>query len=254
VWLTYALAGPLCLLLVPADRRHIAVVLMCSAIALAWAAVAAWLPSDDRLAFLYPAGTLAGVGLVITSVSATGGSGSPLRACSFLFVAYAAAFLPGRAGAVVLAAAVASNLLPPFYDGGALAGAALASTVIRTAALGIAGMTIMLVSRRLSAALDVEAERLETIVALHREVEQTEFDVVEVVLGILDRARTLLGASAASAGILEGDDIVYRYRTGPGRNSGSLIYTPKDASLSGICLRTGEPAFCEDSEYVPRVD
>jgi diguanylate cyclase (GGDEF)-like protein len=33
-----------------------------------------------------------------------------------------------------------------------------------------------------------------------------------------------------------------------------VIRTPRDASLSGICLRMGEPAFCEDSELDPRVD
>ncbi len=153
-----------------------------------------------------------------------------------------------------MASAAASNLLPLVYGARALSAAALATTLISTAALAIAGVTIMVVCRRLSDGMAIEAERLATIAALQREVEQTEFDVVEVVLGILDRARTLLGASAASAGILEGDDIVYRYRTGPGRNSGTVIRTPRDASLSGICLRTGEPAYCEDSEHDPRVD
>jgi hypothetical protein len=137
MWVVFAAAGPLCLAIVAADRQHAAVVFVCTGISLGWAALAAWLPSDDRYSFLYPASTLVGIGIV---------------AC------------------------------------------------------------------------------------------------------ILDRARRLLGASAASAGILEDDDIVYRYRTGPGANSGKVIRTPKDASLSGICLRTGEPAYCEDSELDPRVD
>ena len=84
-------------------------------------------------------------------------------------------------------------------------------------------------------------------------MEQAEFDVEEVVLRILERARTLLAANAASAGILEGDMIAYRYRTGPGRDSG-VLRTPRDASLSGICLKTGESTYCEDSEADPRVD
>jgi diguanylate cyclase (GGDEF)-like protein len=254
VWLTFALAGPLCLVLSPTDRGHVAVVAACSGLSLAWAALAAWLPDDERFAFLYPVGTLTGIALVAVSVAATGGAVSPLGACSMLMVVYAAVFLPRRTGAALSAAAVASNLLPLMYSAHALAGRALASTLIRTAVLAVGGGTVMLVCRRLSAAVAVEAERLETLAALHREVEQAEFDVVEVVLAVLDRARTLLGASAASAGILEGEDIVYRYRTGPGRDSGAVIRTPRHASLSGICLRTGEPAFCEDSELDPRVD
>jgi diguanylate cyclase (GGDEF)-like protein len=254
VWLTIALAAPLSLVVSPADGRHVAVVLACSGVSVAWAALAAWLPKDERLAFLYPVGTLTGILLVAASVAATGGVASPLRACSMLMVVYAAVFVPQRAGAALVAAAVASNLLPLLYDSHALAGPALASTLVRTAALTVGGVMVMLVCRRLSAAFAVAAERLETIAALHREVEQTEFDVVDVVLPVLDRARTLLGASAASAGILEGEEIVYRYRTGPGRNSGTVIRTPRDASLSGICLRTGEPAFCEDSELDPQTD
>ncbi len=254
VWLTYALAGPLCLVLAPSERHHVAVVIACSGVSLAWAALAAWLPNEDRFAFLYSVGTLAGIVLVSVSVAATGGANSPMRTCTLLMVAYAAVFLPRRGGVALMSVAVASNLLPLLYDAHALADPALASAIVRTVVLGVGGVTVMLVSRRLSTTLAVEAERLKTVVALHREVEQTEFDVVEVVLGILERARTLLGASAASAGILEGDAIVYRYRTGPGRDSGTLIYTPKDASLSGICLRSGEPTFCDDSEFDSRVD
>jgi diguanylate cyclase (GGDEF)-like protein len=254
IWITFGLAGPFCLALAPNDRAHATIVFACSLAALGWAAMAAWLPSDERLAFLYPVSTLSGIGMAAASVAATGGASSPMRAGSMLFVAYAAAFLPRRAGAATVACAVASSLLPLLYGGRGPVGSVVASTLTQTAILAVAGVTIMLVCRRLSDAVAVEANRLETIVALHREVEETEFDVVEVVLGILERARTLLDASAASAGILEGEEVVYRYRTGPGRNSDTVIRTPANASLSGICLRTGEPAFCEDSELDPRVD
>jgi len=108
--------------------------------------------------------------------------------------------------------------------------------------------------RELAQTVALDSERLETIVALHREVERAEFDVQDVVLGILERARTLLGASAASAGIVEGAEIVYRYRTGPGRDSGVELRTPRDTSLSGICVSTGEAVYCEDSEVDARVD
>jgi diguanylate cyclase (GGDEF)-like protein len=74
------------------------------------------------------------------------------------------------------------------------------------------------------------------------------------VLGILERARALLGATAASAGIIEADEIVYKYRTGPGRESGVAIHTPRYASLSGICAASGEAVYCSDSEIDARVD
>jgi diguanylate cyclase (GGDEF)-like protein len=261
VWLVVALANLLCLVLLPSRAGHVAptLVLAWSGLSLAWAALggaalAAGPPNHRRFAFLYPVAMLAGILLMAASVAATGGASSPLGPCNTLIVIYVALLLPRRAGIALVAVAVASDLLPLLYGHDALAGRALAATLVHTGVAAVAGVMVMLVCRRLSLALADEAERLETVAALHREVEQSEFDVVEVVLGVLDRARTLLGASAASAGILEGDEIVYRYRTGPGRHSGTVIRTPKDASLSGICLRSGEPAFCEDSELDPRTD
>jgi diguanylate cyclase (GGDEF)-like protein len=107
------------------------------------------------------------------------------------------------------------------------------------------------VQRRLEDTLALEAERLKTIAALHREVEQAEFDVDEVVDWILDRARTLFGASGAAVGVIEGEDIVYRFASGSARPG---IRTPIGKSLSGICVRTGEAMHCDDSEQDPRVD
>jgi len=96
--------------------------------------------------------------------------------------------------------------------------------------------------------------RLKTVAALHREVEQAEFDMDEVVVSILDRARALIGAAAASVGIIEHDEIVYRYRSAEGENPLGQIRAARAASLSGICARTGETVTCADSEEDPRVD
>ncbi len=96
--------------------------------------------------------------------------------------------------------------------------------------------------------------RLETIAALHRDVEQAEFDVDEVVVWILNRARSLIGARAASVGIVEHDEIVYRYRSAEGENPNGQIRAARVASLSGICARTGQTVVCTDSETDPRVD
>ncbi len=96
--------------------------------------------------------------------------------------------------------------------------------------------------------------RLETIATLHRDVEQAEFDVDEVVVWVLDRARELIGARAASVGIIEHDEIVYRYRSAEGENPNGQIRAARTASLSGICARTGKTVVCLDSETDPRVD
>lgn len=128
-----------------------------------------------------------------------------------------------------------------------------ALTLALTAMILIVGTGFIVAAKRMHTTIQLDAERLETIVALHREVEGAEFDVEGVVLDVLERARTLLGASAATAGVIEGDKIVYRYRTGPGRNSDPII-TPRDGSLSGVCAQTGEVVYCRDSEQDPRVD
>jgi diguanylate cyclase (GGDEF)-like protein len=149
---------------------------------------------------------------------------------------------------VVLAALIAAidlKIAAPLGPWPVYAGLALIVLVI------VVGGGIAIGRQRATIALD--AERLETIVALHREVEGAEFDVEGVVLDVLERARTLLGATAATAGVIEGDQIVYRYRTGPGRGAAPIV-TPRDGSLSGICAHTGEVVYCEDSERDSRVD
>lgn len=250
MWLTQGLAVVLCLALAGGNT---AVLVTCGAICLGWAALSAVVSDDPRLSFLTPAGVSMGIVVLVASVAATGGARSPLQACSVLPVVYCAAFLWRRAGIGLMTAALAADLLPLLYTPGGGDGGSVAHVLILTGAVGAGGIVVALVRSSLARAVAIGNERLKTIVALHREVEQTEFDVVEVVLAILDRARTLLGASAASAGVLEGDQIVYKYRTGPGRGSGA-IRTSAKASLSGICLRTGEPAYCADSEIDPRVD
>jgi len=147
---------------------------------------------------------------------------------------------------VVLCALIAAT-------GTALQGPALGWMLALSVSVLVVGAGSAVVVGRLRSTIALDAERLETIVALHREVEGAEFDVEGVVLDILERARTLLGATAATAGVIEGDQIVYRYRTGPGRG-GDPIVTPRDGSLSGICVRTGEVVYCEDSEHDSRVD
>jgi diguanylate cyclase len=254
MWVSLALVGPLYLALPDVNRRHGVIVFLVSGLAMFCAALIVVMPDQLRLRFMYPVGITLALVVVSAEVAATGGADSPLRGFALFYVVFAAWFLPRRAGERVLAAAVLANLLPLIYDGGALAGASLGETVVLTGTFVASGAAIIAVRNELTKTVALDAERLKTIVSLHREVERTEFDVKDVVLGILDRARVLLGASAASAGIIEGDQIVYKYRTGPGRDSGVAISTPRDRSLSGICFQTGEAVFCEDSETDSRVD
>jgi GAF domain/Diguanylate cyclase, GGDEF domain len=254
MWIALALVGPLYVALPDVDRGHAAVVFVGSAVAMLCAALTAVMPDRLRLRFMYPVGVTLALGVASAEFAATGGAGSPLRGFVLFYVVFGAWFLPRRAGERVLAASVLANLLPLIYDGGALTGASLGRTVVLTGTFVASGAAIIAVRSELTKTVAVDTERLKTIVALHREVERAEFDVKDVVLGMLDRARILLGASAASAGIIEGDEIVYKYRTGPGRDSGVAIHTPRDGSLSGICFKTGEAVYCEDSETDPRVD
>jgi diguanylate cyclase (GGDEF)-like protein len=254
MWIALALVGPLYLALPGVDRGHAAIVFVASGLAMLCAALIVVMPDQLRRKFMYPVGVTLALGVVSAEVAATGGAGSPLRGFALFYVVFGAWFLPRRAGERVLVASVLANLLPLIYDGGALTGASLGRTVMFTGTFVVSGAAIIAVRGELTRTVAIDTERLKTIVSLHREVERTEFDVQDVVLGILDRARVLLGASAASAGIIEGDQIVYKYRTGPGRDSGVAICTPRDGSLSGICSRTGEAVYCQDSEIDPRVD
>ncbi|MHB8490902.1 MAG: diguanylate cyclase domain-containing protein [Solirubrobacteraceae bacterium] len=249
-----AAAGPLYMALPGASRGHAVAVLGCSTAALLWTVLATLAPRRWATRALDPLGVVAASAILSVLVAASGGGNSPLRALGLVCVVLGVWFYSRRMAFLSLTLIALTNLLPLVYDGGATHGQSLGWTVTLTTAFVLAGGVSLARASRLRTTVRLDAERLETIVALNREVEGAEFDVKGVVLDILDRARTLLGASAASAGVIEGDQIVYRYRTGPGRDAGEAITTPRDGSLSGICTRTGDGVYCEDSEHDPRVD
>lgn len=105
--------------------------------------------------------------------------------------------------------------------------------------------------KEMQATLELDAERLRKVAALHRIVEQAEFELDEVLEWIVDRARSLLDASGVAVGLIEGDVIIYRIATGTSRAG---IRTPVGGSLSGMTVRSGSPQLCLDSEADPRVD
>ena len=186
-------------------------------------------------------------------VFATGGGTSPLQALWLAYVVLVAWQCSRKLAILAITLAIAANLAPFVYEHGALSGTGAGWALTITVTLVVVGLASTVAVGRLRDTIRLDAERLETIVGLHREVEGAEFDVEGVVLDVLERARTLLGATAATAGVIEGEKIVYKYRTGPGRNSDPIV-TPRDGSLSGICARSGEVVYCEDSEQDSRVD
>lgn len=248
-----ALSCPLYLGLAGTVHNDWALVVICSAAAIGLAMATLFAPESGRLALIYPVGILGSLAILALSVWATGGASSPLRPIGLFYIVFGVSFLPRRHGWLVFVCALIATLLPLAYSADALAGSSLALTIVLTATSIVSGIAVMLAVNRLRGTVALDTERLETIVALHHELEGAQFDVDGVVLEVLERARTLLGASAASAGIIGGEQIVYKYRTGPGRRSGAIV-TPLDVSLSGVCVRTDEAVYCEDSETDTRVD
>ena len=98
-----------------------------------------------------------------------------------------------------------------------------------------------------------EAEqRLAAIVALQHKVATTELDLRRVMETIAESITKLTKADGATVGLIEGDDLVYRYATGPDTSFVGLHASPA-AGLCGRLIQTGEILRCDDSETDPRV-
>jgi diguanylate cyclase (GGDEF)-like protein len=154
MWLTHALIGPLYLALPGVDQRHATAVFVCSAVALSWAVMNALLPNDPRLTFLYLVGGAVATADVSALVASTGGASSPLRASQLFFVVFAAWFMPRKSAAGVLAAAVATTLLPLLYDSQGLAGAPLGWTMMLILTFLVVGVTIVAARAKLESVRD----------------------------------------------------------------------------------------------------
>jgi diguanylate cyclase (GGDEF)-like protein len=149
MWITQGLVGPAYLALPGVDARHAGAVFICSGVAFAWALMNLLIPSDPRLAVLYPiGGTLALVDVSVL-VASSGGASSPLRASQLFCVVFAAWFTARRSGVRVLAGAIVVTLLPLVYDSRALAGPPLGWTIMLTLTFVVVGMTIIAARRKL---------------------------------------------------------------------------------------------------------
>ncbi len=143
MWITQALIGPLYLALPGVSQRHATAVWICSAVSLGWVVINAFVPSDPRLRFLYPAGGAMAIASVAVLVASTGGADSPLRASQLFFVVFAAWFMSRRLGVVMLAGATIATLFPLIYDRRAFQGPNLGWTIMLMLTFLVVGITIM---------------------------------------------------------------------------------------------------------------
>lgn len=102
---------------------------------------------------------------------------------------------------------------------------------------------------RLAHQAAMDAHRLRTIGALHRDVERVDFDVDAVLDWAVDKVRELVGSHGAGVGIVEGDEVVFNHVSGQPR-----LRTPIASSLAGLAIRQGQTMYCQDAELDPRVD
>lgn len=107
--------------------------------------------------------------------------------------------------------------------------------------------------RRLRHAVKLRDERLMTIAALHRLVEQVDFDVEvhDAVRIVAERTRVLLKADIVGVGMAYDADVVYDVIAGRPEITG--ISVPMQASVSGVCIWTDRTQISHDTEKDDRV-
>jgi signal transduction histidine kinase/ActR/RegA family two-component response regulator len=96
-------------------------------------------------------------------------------------------------------------------------------------------------------------QSLAAIVSVQQEIATAGLDPQHVMDLIADRAQQLTGAAGAVVELVEGEELVYRATTGSAVPALGLRLRA-DASLSGLCVRTGEVLRSDDALADPRVD
>lgn len=100
---------------------------------------------------------------------------------------------------------------------------------------------------------DATVAQLLGIIATQTEIARLGLDLAGVMMMVAERAQEITRASGAVVQLVEGDDIVCRAAAGDAVGMLGVRLT-RDASLSGLCLTTGETLRCDDSDEDPRVD
>lgn len=96
-------------------------------------------------------------------------------------------------------------------------------------------------------------ERLLSVVAIQQEIASAKLELGTVMDLVAERMPPLTGADGAAVELVEGDKLVYRAVSGTlSAHLGMRLEI--DASISGLCVRTGEILRSDDTETDERVD
>ena len=96
-------------------------------------------------------------------------------------------------------------------------------------------------------------DQLLAIIRIQTEIAKLGLDFGGVMGLVVDKALVLVEAEGAVIELAEGDDMVYRAASGLAGGQVGLRVS-RQSSLSGLCVETGQPMLCNDSENDPRVD
>lgn len=97
------------------------------------------------------------------------------------------------------------------------------------------------------------SEQLLEIIRIQAEIAKLGLDLGGVMSLVVERTVPLVGADGAAIELADGEEMVYEAVAGiASRQIGLRL--KQNASLSGLCLRTGETLRCDDAEEDPRVD
>jgi len=91
------------------------------------------------------------------------------------------------------------------------------------------------------------------IIDVHSQLAELGLDLPGVMSLVAERTLDLVDAEGAAVELAEGHELVYRAVAGVASDSAGLR-VPIEGSLSGLCLRAGQPLVCMDTELDDRVD
>ena len=96
-------------------------------------------------------------------------------------------------------------------------------------------------------------DQLLAIIRIQTEIAKLGLDLGGVMALVVEKVLTLVRADGAVIELAEGSEMVYRAATGIASPQLGLRLNRK-GSLSGLCVESGHPLLCSDSDSDPRVD
>lgn len=98
-----------------------------------------------------------------------------------------------------------------------------------------------------------ESERLLEVIRTQTDIVKQGLDLAGVMAVVTERAQLLTGAQGGVVELVEGDEMVYSAATGIAETHLGLRLKVAD-SISGLCVRQGNPLRCDDAETDDRVN